>query len=65
MRLITVMTAVSLLLVLPAMPAFACGAGVQATTTTNLLAAKKKMTKKKTAKKKKEKVEYMRAVPAK
>jgi hypothetical protein len=69
MRLTTIAIAASLLLLPAAVPAFACGAAkVTAQAAANdLSAAKKPMkkTKKKTKKKKAEKVEYMRAVPAK
>ena len=64
MRAMTV--AIALTLLTPAIPpVFACGAGAQASAEISLSAAKKKVVKKAKKAKKKEKVEYMRAVPAK
>ena len=66
MRVTTIAIALSLLLLPAAQPAFACGAGATAQAATDLSAAKKKPAKKAAKKKKaKEKVEYLRAVPAK
>ena len=67
MRFLMIAAAATLLMLPATAPAKACGTGMHSAkaVSTDFSAKKDKKTVKKTAKVKKEKVEYMRAVPAK